>query len=285
VTIVAALAAMVRDPVLRPSYRNMFFTGHLSFIPIVLTPVGIGFILVHEWSHMLAARRLGLPSRLGIGRRLYYLVAETRLDSLLSVPRRRRYLPFLAGLLADAVVIAASTLLAAWLRALAAPAWTSGLCLAVAFITVLRFIWQFQLYLRTDLYYVAATILRCTDLQAATKSLIATRVRRLLRRPGRSADADDWSDRDRTAARWYAPLLIAGYGFALASLAWAGIPTLVRFFTAAGRQLYGPHTTPTGIVDALVLVALMAAQFGLLIYVTIRDRRANRRTRSQGVSP
>jgi len=45
-----------------------------------------------------------------------------------------------------------------------------------------------------------------------------------------------------------------------------------------------PHTTATGIVDALVLVALMAAQFGLLIYVTIRDRRANRRARSQGVS-
>jgi len=194
----AALVAMVRDPVLRPSYRNMFFTGHLSFIPIVLTRSGSG----SSWCTSGAtcwrpAARAAVQA--GDRPRLYYLVAETRLDSLLSVPRRRRYLPFLAGLLSDAVVIAAATLLAAWLRALDAPVWTSGLALAVAFITVLRVVWQFQLYLRTDLYYVAATMLRCTDLQAATKSLIAALYRRALRRPARPVE-EDWSDRDRTAA-------------------------------------------------------------------------------------
>ncbi len=34
---------------------------------------------------------------------------------------------------------------------------------------VLRVIWQFQFYLETDLYYVIATALRCTHLQAATR--------------------------------------------------------------------------------------------------------------------
>jgi hypothetical protein len=281
---VAEIAVMVREPWLRPPYRNFFFTGQLALIPVVLTPIGIGFIIVHEWCHMLAGRRLGLPSTFGIGRRLYFLVAETRLDSLLSVPRRKRYLPFLAGMLADAVVIAALTLLAAWLRALGVPAWCPGLCLAVAFITVLRLIWQFQFYLQTDLYYVLSTFLRCEHMQAATRFHIKAQGRRLLRRPARQPDPD-WSGRDLTAARWYAPLLIAGYGFALGSLAWAGIPTLIRFCTTAASQVWGPRSNPASIIDALILIMLVAIQFGLLAYVTVRDRRAQRRAGShQGAS-
>ena len=57
--IAAAIVAMIRDPSLRPSYRNLFFTDHPSLIPVVLTSVGISFVVVHEWCHMLA----GLPAR------------------------------------------------------------------------------------------------------------------------------------------------------------------------------------------------------------------------------
>lgn len=274
--VVAALVAMSRQPWLRPSYRNLFFTSHLSLIPVVLMAIGMVFVLLHEWCHMLAGRRLGLPSKLGIGRRLYFLVAETRLDALLSVPRRQRYLPFLAGTLADTVVIAALTLLAAGLRDLGVPAWCSGLCLAVAFTAVLRVIWQFQFYLETDLYYVIATALRCTHLQAAARFCIKAQVRRLLRRPAQPSDPD-WSSRDRAAARWYAPVLVAGYGFALGNLAWAGIPAFVRFWSTAAHELTGPRATAASVTDALILTILALAQLGLLTYVTVRDWRAKRR--------
>ena len=57
-------------------------------------------------------------------------------------------------------MIAALTLLAAGLRDLGAPAWCSGLRLAVTFTAVLRVIWQFQFYLETDLYYVIVNVQR-----------------------------------------------------------------------------------------------------------------------------
>ena len=271
---------MIRDPSLRPTYENLFFTDHPSLIPVVLTTVGIGFVLVHEWCHMLAGRRLGLPSRLSIGRRFYYLVAETRLDSLLSVPRRQRYLPFLAGMLSDTVVLAALTLLAVALRGAGVVAWCPKLCLALAFTNVLRLVWQFLFYLETDLYYVIATAVRCTHLQAAARFRIAAQVRRLLRRPARQPDPD-WSDRDRASARWYAPLLIAGYGFSLASLVWAGIPTLVTLWSSAAERLRGPGSTLADVADALILIVLMSTELGLLLYVTVRDWRARRRTTSR----
>jgi hypothetical protein len=277
--IMAAIVAMIRDPSLRPSYQNLFFTDHPSLIPVVLTLVGIGFVLVHEWCHMLAGRRLGLPSRLRIGRRFYYLIAETQLDALLSVPRRQRYLPFMAGMLSDTVVLAALTLLAVALRGAGVVAWCPRLCLALAFTNLLRLVWQLLFYLQTDMYYVIATAARCTYLQAAARFHIAAQARRLLRRPVRQANPD-WSDRDRAAGRWYAPLLVAGYVFSVASLIWAGIPTTVRLWSAAVQRLR-PGSTPADIADAVILILFMSTELGLLLFVSVRDWRARRRTTSR----
>ncbi|MDQ1652955.1 MAG: hypothetical protein QOI35_2155 [Cryptosporangiaceae bacterium] len=285
VVIVAALVAMIRDPSLWPVYRHLFFTGHPALIPVVLTLTGIGFVLVHEWCHMLAGRRLGLPSTLSIGRRFYYLVAETRLDSLMSVPRRRRYLPFLAGMLCDTVLLAALTLLGAALRSADVAAWIPKLCLALAFTNVLRLMWQFLFYLETDLYYVIATAMRCTQLQVVARHLVASRVRRLLGRPSTEPDPG-WSDRDRAAARWYAPLLVGGYAFSLASLIWVGIPTFVMLWSAAAHEVLTSNPTVAHIADGLILLAVMSAELGLLLYVTVRDWRARRRTQlSLGATP
>lgn len=268
---VAGAVAMARQPELRPSYRHLFFTDHLALIPLILTAIQIPCILLHESFHALSGRRLGLPSRLRIGRRLYYLVAETRLDSLLSVPRKKRYLPFVAGMLADVVLISALTLAAAALEGSV----IAALFLAIAFSSVLRLIWQFMFYLETDLYYVAATALRCSDLQNATRFYLRTRWRRLLRRPPPVTDAD-WTDRDRKMARWYAPLFVTGYAFSLGSLLWAGIPTTVRFWSTVVHRFRGSNTSTEAILDAVVFAVLTLANLGLLLYVAVRDRRATR---------
>lgn len=276
---VAAAVAMTRDPSLRPSYHNVFFTHYLSLIPITLTALQIMCVLLHESFHALAGRRLGLPSTLRLGRRLYYLVAETRLDALLSVPRRRRYLPFLAGMMIDIVLISGLTLLAVALRGHGIPRWCPALCLAVAFTCVLRVIWQFLFYLETDVYYVIATALRCADLQNAARFEIRTQYRRLLRRSPPHADAE-WSDRDRTMARWYAPLIVAGYCFSLGSLIWAGIPTVAHFWSLIVSRFTGSHAPTGGILDAVSFVALTSLQVGLIVYVSIRDRRRARAVRA-----
>ncbi|MDH6108367.1 hypothetical protein P3T36_003988 [Kitasatospora sp. MAP12-15] len=279
---VAALVAMVRHSWLRPSYHDVFFTEHLALIPITLTVVQIPCILLHEGYHALSGRRLGLPSRLTISRRMYYLVAETQLDSLFSVPRRRRYLPFLAGMLSDAVLMAGLTLLALLLRGPGVPAWCPALCLAVSFTCVMRMIWQFMFYLRTDLYYVLTNALRCSELHDATRFYLRTRFQRLLGRTPSEPDADaDWTERDRAMARVYAPFLVAGYGFSLGSLLWAGIPTTVHFCTLIIDRFRGSGTATTGILDAVSFVGLTSLQFGLLLYVAVRDRRA-RKASTQG---
>jgi hypothetical protein len=278
---VAAVVAMARAPYLRPTYQHIFFTSYLSLIPITLTAALVPAILLHESFHALAGRRLGLPSTLSIGRRFFYLVAETRLDSLFSVPKRKRYLPFLAGLIADVVLLSALTLLAAVLHRPGVPAWCAGVCLAIAFACVLRVIWQFMLYLETDLYFVISHLLRCPDLQRAAKFYVKTRVRRLVHRAPPHGDVD-WAERDQAIARWYAPVLIIGYGVSLASLVWAGIPSTVHFVSLIVDRLTQSQDHTEGIGDALSFIVLSSLEWGLVLYVTVRDRRARTRQTSAG---
>jgi hypothetical protein len=285
--VAGGLAAMVIDPSLRPGYRNIFFTAYLSLIPVVLALTQFPLVLLHEGFHALAARRLNLPSTLGIGRRFYYLVAETRLDSLYSVPTAQRYLPFFAGALVDAVGVGAFTLLSAASRHWGAPPWVSGLLLALALSGVLRILWECLFYLETDFYFVINTASGCTDLHGAAKSRVRGWFRALLRRPPVPATGG-WSDRDLRAARWYAPLMVAGYGLSLTTLALVAVPTTVRFWTTVLHRFDGSQPpTPALIVDSLFFVLLTLAELGLLAYVTVRDLRRQRAgtSRQNGRNP
>ena len=281
---VAACVAMARFPYLRPTYRHIFFTQYIALIPIALTAAVIPTLLLHESFHALAGRRLGLPSTLSIGRRFYYLVAETRLDSLFSVPKRKRYLPFLAGMIADVFLASALTLIAGILHAEGFPPWCAGFCLAVAFSCVLRVIWQFLFYLETDLYFVISHLLRCPDLQRAAKFHIKTWAWRLRHRAPPPRDAD-WADRDWAMARWYAPLLVIGYGFSLFTLLWAGIPSAVHFAQLIIARFSSSRNPASGIVDALSFIVLTSLEWGLFLYVIVRDRRARTRQAPAEQSP
>ena len=291
--VLAGVAAMIVDPVLRPSYRNIFFTSNISVIPIVLAVSQFPLLLIHEGYHALAARRLNLPSRLGIGRRFYYLVAETRLDSLYSVRRSQRYLPFLAGAMIDAVGVGAFTLVAAAGRHGGAPSWISGLALALAFSGVLRITWECLFYLETDFYFVINTATGCTDLYGASKQRLRGWFRAVIRRrPHRKAVSDmasdpaEWSDRDLAVSRWYAPMMVLGYGFSLGTLLVVGVPTTLRFWTTVVHRFDGSQPlTAERLVDTLVFGLLSLVELGLLAYVTIRDLRRRRASRHPEGTP
>jgi hypothetical protein len=279
--IAGGVITMIADPAVRPSYRNIFFTSYLSLIPVVLALTQFPFVLLHEGFHALAGRRLQLPSKLGVGRRLHYLVAETRLDALYSVPRAQRYVPFLAGSLVDAVEVGAFTMLSSAGRHWGVPSWLSGLCLAFAFGALLRVLWECLFYLETDVYFVIKTATGCADLHGAAKSRVRGWVRRALGRAPQPVSTE-YSDHDLAAARWYAPLMVAGYGLSLGTLLLVGLPTAVRFWTTVVHRLAGPQPPSLGtLLDTIAFICLSLAELSLLGYVTIRDLRRRRARRSQ----
>ena len=192
--------------------------------------------VIHELAHLLAGRRLGVASRIRVAHRFTVVVFETVLDGLVMVPRRQRYLPLLAGMLADVVVMGVLVDVA-WLP-LSGRALAAQVCLALAFTTLPRILWQFFVFLRTDVYYLLATALRCDDLDGAGRDVLRTWYRRHRGRldgrlavgsAGQSVPQDRWAARDWRAGRYFAPLLVAGYAAMLGTLVGLVGPLTLRF--------------------------------------------------------
>lgn len=258
--VAGAMVAMARWSPLRPHAENVFFTDSLILVPLLLLLIQVPALLWHEAFHVLAARRLGVPSRLSIGRRLYFVVFETRLNGLLSVPRRQRYLPFLAGVLADTLLVAVLTVAAAADR----PGGLSvagRFALAVAYITMLRIAWQFYIFLRTDLYYVLTTALGCTNLHEATSAYLRERLPGVRPRP---ADAQGWSVRDRQVAPWFALLTAGGVAFLLVTALFVVLPVVVEFVTRLGGALANGTTGGTAFWDSAMSLLLIVVFFVVL---------------------
>ena len=283
--VAVAIAAMAADHRLVPHYGNIFFTH--SSLTILTLGIFLGqapWLLLHEAFHALAGRRLGLNSNLRIGRRFYYIVFETTLDGLVSQPRRKRYLPMLAGMLLDVLVIAALTLAAAGLHsATGAGAYIYRLLLSMAFVVVLRLAWQFYFFLRTDLYYLVTTVMGCNDLQTTAREMLRNHVNRALRRRDRLADESQWYPRDRSVARWYCWLMAAGYVILSAVFISTALPVGIHVTELAVHEIITRSLVK--IFDAGIFLVLnfwepvLAAFLAVLAYRRSRARAATQRVK------
>ncbi|MFD9819585.1 hypothetical protein [Streptomyces violascens] len=281
VLVAAWLAVIATTPDLAPHPGQVFYTDSLLLVQLVVVFGQLPFVGLHEAFHVLAGRRLGLPSELGMGTRLYIVVFETRMNGLLTVERRKRYLPFLAGMLVDLVVVSALGLVAFALRTAAgAEPVTGRLLLAMAFPILIRCGYQLFLFLETDVYYVFATALGCHDLHAATRALVLNRLRRTLGRPAR-IDLSQWTGRDLAVARWYAPFFTVGVAVLLAMAPLVFVPLFVQTVRLLAD---GISSAGSGLPfwDSLVFAALNIVQIAFWAWLTVRVHLRRRRT-SRGV--
>lgn len=269
------IAACVRTPQLLPHPRNLFFMHYMSIMVAALFLSQLPLVLLHEAAHTLAGRRLGLRSRLSVGRRFYFVVFQTTMDGLIGVPRGKRYLPILAGMLFDAGAIAALSLLADAGRTGAGQ--FDGLArflLATAYLTWLRLLWQLCIFLQTDLYYLVVTVCGCTNLHATAKQQLRNRVRRLTGRPP-AHDPADWHPRDRSVSAWYSWVVVAGYVACLVSALTSVLPVMSRLATNVIRTFTDhAHRSPASMLDSAILLAMFSGELGLVGFLHFRERRA-----------
>jgi len=271
-----AIAACVLWPQAVPRYQNLFFTQYLVVLELGIFLGQMPLILIHEAFHALAGRRLGLRSSLHVGRRLYFVVFETALDGLVVVPRRRRYLPILAGMLADTLIFSILTLVAVALRQPDGTEPLAGrLLLALAFATLLRLAWQLYVFLRTDVYYLVVTVLGCIDLHTTAHEMLRNRLNRLLGRRAKLVDEAKWHPRDRAVARWYSWLMVGGYGFLIVVGVIGMIPAVVRMAGIIIDRFHGVQPA-TSVADTTVFLGLNVAQLVIAGVLAIRSRRQAR---------
>jgi hypothetical protein len=280
--LLAAVAVMSTSRSLVPTYHSLFFTSYFTILALVLFLGQFPLVLLHETAHALAGRRIGLRTRLSVSRRLYYFVFITAMDGLVAVPRRQRYLPILAGMMADLGVAAILILAAAaTMHANGSLPEAGAIAMAFAYMTLLRVVWQFSFYLQTDIYYLITTVLGCVDLQGTARTIIRDRLRRLTGRstvptaptPATAISLSPYPQ-DLAAARWYSWLLPAGYLISTAVLITALIPTAWHILSAVFGRLAGSGAQGgVGLLDSCGFLALNVIQFALIAVLLWRERR------------
>jgi hypothetical protein len=264
------IAVMVHVPQVRPLPSRIFFSDTLFIVPFVLVAVEIPLIYLHEMFHVLAGRRLGAASRISIGHRLYFVVFQTTMTGLYSVPRRKRVLPFLAGMVADVIVFDALVLFALTDRSANEAVGLLGrIAIASAYFTALRFLWQFMFFMETDVHHALATLLGRTDLRGLTRTYLRSVFRRGASRP-------PMTERDAAVLRWFGPLTAVCVTVVMST----GLYALSRVLTSYATLLWHGfgHGAGSGrFWDASFSVFFIVGQFVLAGVLSVRERRASQK--------
>jgi hypothetical protein len=265
------LGVVIARPHLIPHPRAAYLMLHAGAGPslVLLFPIATALVALHECGHWLAARAAGLQARFGIDHRMYFLVFETDLSQLWSLPRRRWYGPLLAGLATDATVLAVllAIELGAAQRWWTLPAIVAHLVAALAFVEAGAMTWQCLLFLRTDLYAVLAAAAGCQNLWRA-KTLSLRRLLKILT-PAQAAELASARPRDLAVAAWFRWIWLGGFLAAAAWFAWFYLPLLTHLLAWDGPGLV---TSPAAgrFWLSIGCTAILAWRYGLPALFTIR---------------
>ncbi len=278
-TLVAG-AAMLSDHSLVPRPVDLVFPQFRVISFITFLSLALGSIFLHELSHVVAARALGVNSRLGIGHRMWFLVAEADLTGLWAVSKKQRYLPLLAGLITDIVSAAILILLlyaqdAQWIHL---PIFVIRICKALVMSYWLRIVWQFYVFVRTDIYFVITNYFDCRNLMSDTEEFLKNCASRLVR-AGRLIDQSHIPVAERRVIRIYSVFWLAGRVLALYVLFAVTFPVVYGYlhdlFTAFRS---GVSVNIDGFIDSLLLslfvVTTLSAGLFLWIRGMVRGERA-----------
>jgi putative peptide zinc metalloprotease protein len=275
--ICAALVTLVTAPGLLPHYEDFFWSEYVGLTVLVNTVMVSVTLSVHEMMHLMAARSLGVPGRIGFGTRLHNLVVQTDVTAVWGVPRRSRYRVYLAGMAWDLFLMASLTLLVAHAPL---PALVKALCQALVVAVLMTIPFQLQVYMRTDLYYVLRDLLRTRNLfddgLAFARYLRVRTVARLRRRPCPVADpTGDLPARERRATRIYSVFLVVGATVTLTSFALFAAPIAISaFFRALAGVADGLTGGPVlAALDSGLLILIEGAIQALFVVTFVRGHR------------
>ena len=273
--IALALVLGLREPSLVPDWRAFYFPDRFLLMVALVMPLHLCAIFLHEMAHLVAARAVGVAARLGIGNRLWHLVAETEITGIWSVPRRRRYLPILAGPLVDAVSAASMLILLALESHGLLHLSELGLLLVRALLLryFLALTWQFYFFVQTDIYYLIANFFACRSLMKDTEAYLRDLVSRVLGRPRPAAASIP--ARERRVVRAYSAVWLLGRVISFVILIKIQIPLVWSYLKLMAAST-GPAASRPGaaaVAVAATFVLSLAAGFWLWTRGLLKARR------------
>ena len=276
------------NPASRPQLADLRIVESYPVAALLLLALTWALTLKHELAHLAAARWAGVDARISLGHRFFFPVLQTDMTSLWSVSRPHRYVAYLAGIFSDLGFAALAALaLNADAFGLPVPVGPARNMLAsVLLVELIVVLWQFNVFFRTDIYYLASDMLGYRDLHRQARIVVATWIGRTVGEwaarlaypdpnPSRSLPPPR---RERVIVACFAMLMVVGYGlYALLGAVYLGLLAAFLIGDSTSTLLLAGVPARGGAYERITAAVLLLFTLSLLIMAILRARRASAR--------
>jgi len=256
-------------PLLKPA---QILTQHRYWVLILLgLCIGFANAAKHELAHALAASYLGVTARFSIGRRFIWPVFQTDMTDLWTVERRKRYIAYAAGIASDAWTAIMILLLAWGSQRHILPQLHGGLLLllTLAFYTCLaNILWQFNIYVRTDVYYIFASLFNCRNLHKDATSYMKSLFKKIFSLPLEKLPATHFPFK----VRIYALIVALGY-FVASACCFFYLIGLATLWHSPKESIKHSVWIGMGVGDKAALALSLLISILLVIYAAYHEGR------------
>jgi putative peptide zinc metalloprotease protein len=267
-----ALTLAVSRPELQINWLAFYTETNRTALFILILFLSIVGMAAHELGHMLAAARYGIRTKYGVSNRLWTIVAQTDLSGIMALPKSQQYLPLFAGILVDVLNISLLTLLVEMLVSYDGNAFVIQVAQAMVLQLIISIIWQFNIFVKTDIYYVLCTYFSHPDLDKDARNYLRGLVHRFSFGQFGTA-AGEAPYRNLSVLRVFSAIWILGRAFSLSILFFVALPTIAEYFLSAYRSLRAPSTSLWVAYDTGLFAVLSLSMTSIGIYMWFKQRK------------
>src|SRR6202046_1190336 len=266
-----ALYDAIICPQLRINWHAFYTDNYRAALLLLVVILSLGGVVVHELGHRIAAAKYGVKSKYGIGTRLWTIVAETDLTGIMSLPKKSRYFPLMAGMMVDIFVIAALTLLIQVLLHYGRGGFAIQVVQALVLQTIASMVWQFNIFVKTDIYYVICTYFGQPDLDREAKTYLRNWLYRLsLGTFG--TRASNQQSKHTGMLRIFSAIWLLGRVFSFGMLFGVYLPTIIHYIVSAVHSANGPTHSLWVASDTILFALISLSITGIGMYMWLKQR-------------
>ncbi|WP_232698192.1 hypothetical protein [Brevibacillus daliensis] len=263
-----------------PTFQDAFVLSSIGLNTLLIFVVSWFLLLIHEIGHLLAAARLGISARLRLSLRLYWLVVETDMTGMWSQPKQQRYVPYLAGMLWDSVLLLGALFVQLMLST---ESFWFGFSKMVALVLLFRLTWQFLVFIRTDMYFVMINSTNTSNLMMNTQTFLKSLVRIKLKEE-EAREWDNLSAQEKTVSKRYSLFYVLGCGIALWLLVALQIPIVYQTLMIAGQNMLQNPLTTIQFWDGSIVAILFVLEVVLWLIGASNAYKTRRNNRVQATA-
>lgn len=259
---------LISNPNLRPQYDDIFQTNSITINLLIYSTISFILLLVHEFGHILAARSFHLPTKIGIGHRLIFIVLETDLTQGWKLEPKKRNVLYMAGICFEQCILLTALLLKIWI-----PVDNSvftGFLDIIILDLFFKAVYQCCIYIKTDFYYVFENSTGCYNLLENGKQLLTKRIPFM-----KSDTTTELFDDEIKFARIYSVFYICGIIATFGMFIFYFLPQYFHSLFMAISNLNLRIATPY-FWEGILFIGMSMLMLGLFIYAVVKNYREQR---------